>query len=177
MALGHSLGSESTPVVVSVWGDYQCPDSRTFVLGPERQLVETFVKNGQAWLVWYDFPFLGQESYWAAEAAEAAGDQGRYWDYHNLLYREQGGMNSGAFAPENLLRFAEAIGLDLDDFARDIQSGRPAERVAAQKRRGEEIGISSTPTVFVNDQQLPGIPTFDELSAAIQAALGGQAAA
>ena len=80
MAIGHSLGRESASVVVSVWGDYQCPYCRQFSLGPERQLREQFVENGTVRLVWYDFPFLGAESVWAAEAAEAAGAQEHYWD-------------------------------------------------------------------------------------------------
>jgi protein-disulfide isomerase len=166
--MGHSLGNESAPVVVSVWGDYQCPYCRQFALGPERQLRESFVKDGQVRYVWNDFPFLGPESYWAAEAADAAGQQDRFWQYHDKLYQEQGSENSGAFSAENLLRFAQQLGLDLNQFASDLQSGAPAREVAEDKQRGDEIGVNSTPTVYVNDQKLPGVPTWDDLAQVIQ---------
>lgn len=169
MAIGHSMGSESAPVVVSAWGDYQCPYCRQFAQGPEQQLRDSLVKNGQVRFVWYDFAFLGPESYWAAEAAEAAGDQDRYWEYHDKLYQEQGPENSGAYSAENLLRFAQDVGLDLNQFVNDLQTSQPAERVAAEKQRGEELGVNSTPTVFVNDRKLEGVPTFEEISRAIKA--------
>lgn len=128
---------------------------------------DTYVANGQVRYVWHDFAFLGPESVWAAEAAACAHDQGRFWDYHDKLFQEQGEENSGAFSPQNLERFAAELGLDTALFDRDLTSNRFLPFVEQERQAGDANGINSTPTIFVNGRKLQGVPSWEVLQQAI----------
>jgi Thioredoxin/Protein of unknown function with PCYCGC motif len=98
-------GAANAPLVIEEWADYQRPVCGSFArLQP--QLDQSVLADGKARLVFRNMAFLGQESVWAAEAAECAGDQGRYWDSHDVLFASQGGENIGAFRIERLKQFA-----------------------------------------------------------------------
>jgi protein-disulfide isomerase len=123
-------------------------------------------------VVWRDLAFLGQESVWAAEAASCAAEQDRFWPYHDKLFAEQAGRNRGAFSRENLKRFGQEIGLERQPFEACVEAGRYAGLVQAERQAGEAKGVSSTPTLFVGGSRLQGVPTFEQLSQAIEAAAG-----
>ena len=126
--------------------------------------------QGRATLTWRNMAFLGQESVWAAEAAECAGDQGRFWDYHDLLFQRQAGENSGAFSKDNLERFAAGLGLDGQAFNACLDSDRYLARVQAETQAGRDKGVTSTPTLFVNGTKQVGAPSFQQLRALVEAA-------
>ena len=90
---------------------------RDFALGPGRQIKNDYVDDGRVRFVYRHLAFLGQESVWAAEAAECAGDQGKFWEYHDLLYERWAGTNVGGYSYNNLLGFAQILELDTDGFA------------------------------------------------------------
>lgn len=139
-----------------------------FALGPGRQLEETEVAEGRVKLVWRNMAFLGQESVWAAEAAQCAAEQGQFWPYHDKLFMEQAGENQGAFSKENLKRFAREIGLQPAPFDACLDSDRYADSIRAERQAGQQKGVRSTPTLFINDQiKLEGVPTYDRLRQAI----------
>jgi protein-disulfide isomerase len=100
-SLDKSIGSADAPVVVVEYGDFQCPYCQQFATGTGRQIKQNFVDKGQVRFVFRHLAFIGAESLWAAEAAECANEQGRFWDYHDKLFEEQGGENVGAFSQEN----------------------------------------------------------------------------
>jgi protein-disulfide isomerase len=172
---GKVKGDAAAPVTIDEWADFQCPACRAFTLGPGRQLDETYIKDGTAKLVWHNMAFLGQESVWAAEAADCADEQGRFWDYHDKLYAEQAGENRGAFSKDNLKRFAADLGLDQPAFNACLDSDRYAAQVKAETEAGRQQGVRSTPTLFVNGQKIEGVPRFEQLSQVIaaQAAAAG----
>jgi protein-disulfide isomerase len=128
------------------------------------------IPEGQAKLVWHDMAFLGPESVQAAEAAKCATDQGRFWDYHDKLFAEQRAENSGAFSNDNLIRFATELGLDRDAFQTCLTSDKYRAEVLAERQAGMQQGVSSTPTLFVNGQKFEGVPSFDQLRRAVEAA-------
>ncbi len=128
------------------------------------------MKQGQAKVVYRHLAFLGPESTWAAEAVECAGDQGRFWEYHDKLFAEQAGRNQGVFSRENLKRFAVEIGLQPEPFSACVDSGRYTARVLAETEAGRQKGVRSVPTIFVNGSRLEGPPTYENLLAAIAAA-------
>lgn len=135
-----------------------------FALGPGRQLEETYIADGRVKLVWRDMAFLGQESIWAAEAARCAAEQGQFWAYHDKLFMEQAGENRGTFSKDNLKRFARELGLEPSSFGACLDSDRYAESILAERQAGQQKGVRSTPTLFINDQiKLEGAPTFDRL--------------
>jgi len=85
----------------------------------EPELKNEYIENGTLRLEWRDFPYLGQESVNAAVAARAAQEQGKFWEYHDILYQNQKGENSGAFSDENLIGFAREAGLDVESLVGD----------------------------------------------------------
>jgi protein-disulfide isomerase len=119
--------------------------------------------------VWHDLAFLGQESVWAAEAADCAAEQGQFWPYHDKLYAEQAGENRGVFSQNNLKRFAADLGLDQEAFNACVDADRYAGQVQAETEAGRRQGVRSTPTLFVNGEKLEGVPTFEQLSQLIAA--------
>ena len=177
LADGKALGSAGAPVTVEIWADFQCPVCGRLAREIEPRLVTEFVEKGIVRLVARDFPFLGSghspdESLAAATAARCATAQDRYWEYANFLYWNQQGENKGAFRQERLLAMADAVGLNRASFESCL--GDPAIRSGVQMElaEGAAKGINSTPTLYVNGQQKVGLPTYDELAAAITQAAG-----
>src|SRR5512146_2527590 len=108
----HSKGNPNAPVVVEEYSDFQCPACRLYQVRIQPDFEKAYVDTGKVRFASRDFAFLGPESYLAAEAAEAAAAQGKYWAYSSLLWQRQGAENSGAFNVNNLKQFASEVGLD-----------------------------------------------------------------
>ncbi len=125
---------------------------------------------GEVRFVYRHFAFLGEESVWAAEAAECAADQGKFWEYHDILYEKWAGTNVGAYAYNNLLGFADILELDSQQFADCMNERSHVERVRSDSRFAEANGITSTPTVFVNGERVRGAE-YGAFRNAIEAAL------
>jgi protein-disulfide isomerase len=131
----------------------------------EPELYEKYVKDGTLRLEWKDFPYQGRESVDAALAARAAQAQGKFWEYHDLIYANQSSGNSGGYTEESLTALAEEAGLDVDRFRKDLESARYEAVVQADFEEGQGLGISGTPTFFINGRVLVGlqpVSTFEE---------------
>jgi len=131
-------------------------------------LRETLVAAGKVKFVWHDFAFLGRESVWAAEAARCAAEQGKFWEYHDTLFAEQGAENSGTFEKHNLKRFAAELGLDTARFDACLDRDRELDAVRQGDEDAQRRGIQGTPTLFVDGGPLGGIPIFDQLRALVE---------
>lgn len=171
VSLDKSVGAPDAPVVVVEYADFQCPYCKQFADGPERQLQQTYVDSGQVRFVFRQMAFIGDESLWAAEASECANEQGRFWDYHDKLFAEQGAENSGVFNPDNLKRFAAELDLDTQQFNQCLDSGKYRSKVQQEVAEGQRLGVRSTPTLFVNGQLVKNGSDYQVLQAAIEAAL------
>jgi protein-disulfide isomerase len=166
-----ALGAADAPVLVIEYADYQCPYCKQFADGAEQQLREEYVAGGQVRFVIRNLAFIGDESVWAAEAAECAEDQDRFWDYHDKLYAEQRAENSGAFSQENLKQFAAELGLDTASFDSCLDSGKYRDQVRAERNEAQLRQIRSTPSLLVNGQLVENGANYAVLRAAIEAAL------
>lgn len=147
---GMSLGLASALVTIEVWADYQCPYCGLQAHGIEPSIVRDQVATGAARLVFRDFAFLGRESTDAAVAARCAGAQGRFWDYHDLLFASQQGENQGAFVRQNLLGLGRFAGLDEAAFGTCLDDPAIAKAVADETAAGRGHGIESTPTLRIS---------------------------
>lgn len=173
---GYSMGQPDAPVLIEVYADFQCPYCQRFALliGPE--VIDTWVRSGQARMVYHDFAFLGEESRWAAVAARLAAQQDRFWPYHDLLYTNLLGENVGSYTPDRLMLMARMAGLDMDAFVAGLQV--PAARelwavIEAEVREASNVrGVGATPTVFVDGTKV-ATPDAATIGAAVQAALAG----
>ena len=138
--------------------------------------MERYVENGTLRYEWRDFAYLGQESVNAALAARAAQEQGRFWEYHDVLYENQGSVNSGAFSDETLVGFAEKVELDTEQFEAALTSGRYESLVQSDLREAQNAGIQGTPSFTINGQRLVGpqpLEVFEQVIKAELAKAGG----
>lgn len=149
----HARGSASAPVTLEEFGDFQCPPCGALA-GPLLEIEKGY--GPKLRVIFRNFPFdIHEHAREAACAAEAAGAQGRFWQMHDLLYREQATWSKAADAREMFESYARLLGLDIERFKKDMDSGATQERVAADQKRGNDLGVKNTPTIFINNRQLP----------------------
>ncbi len=130
----------------------------------EPKLYEKYIEDGTLRIEWRDFPYLGGESVDAAVAARAAQAQGKFWEYHDLLYQNQ----SSGFSDENLRALAEKADLDVKRFERDYENGSLAELVQKDFKQGQRMGVNGTPTFLINDRVLVGLQPIGVFEKAIE---------
>ncbi len=136
----------------------------------EPKLVEKYVEDGTLRLEWRDFPYQGQESINAALAARAAQAQGRFWEYHDLLYHNQSSGNSGGYSTENLVELASEAGLEVGQFEEDLKSGTYEPVVEADFREAQQRGVSGTPTFVINGKVIAGLQPLEVFERTIERA-------
>jgi protein-disulfide isomerase len=166
----HIRGNPDAPVTLEEFGDFQCPPCGSFASFGEELLKEY---DSRLRLVFRNFPLpLHEHAREAALAAEAAGLQGHFWEMHDVLYREQANWSKAPNARELFESYAGTIGLNLDQFRRDMDGDKTSERVDADYARGQSLGIKITPTLYINNQPVePQDKNPSGVRAAINAAL------
>jgi protein-disulfide isomerase len=149
-----SRGFASAPIQLVEFSDFECPYCRQL----EPVLTRLRDKYGDRLrLVWKDFPLpIHSQARGAAEAARCAGDEGRFWEYHDLLF-----ANQQSLAPDDLKRHAATMKLDPGQFAACLERGRHRAEVAADLEEGTRQGLQATPTVFINGRAVIGAQPFD----------------
>ena len=137
-----------------------------------RRIEEQFIAAGKVRYTYHHFAFLGPESIRAAEASECAREQGRFWDYADTLFANQRGENQGAFADQYLKSFGDGLGLATLAFNACLDTRRYRAAVEGETLDGQQHGVQSTPTIFINGvRQEPA--SFEDYIKAIEAALAG----
>ena len=156
-AQGVELGPDNAPVKMLVFSDYQCPYCGTFAAQIEPALKSEFIDQGKLQLVYYDFPLGGshRHSFLAARAARCAGDQGKFWEYHNTLFGRQSEWSFSEAPPVGmLLDFADETGIDRGDLESCVKSDKYQDVVSASRQLGDQLGINATPTLLVNGKRV-----------------------
>ncbi len=168
----NQRGDPNAKVTVVEFADYQCPFCKRYhdTVGPD--FLKQYVDTGKVRFVYKHSAFLGQESVWAAQAAECAADQGKFWQYHDLLFSKQNGENVGTFTKDNLIAYAKEIGLDSAKFDPCLKNDETLSRVAADTQEGRTAGVSGTPTFFINGKPLVGAQPLSVFQSQIDAMLG-----
>ena len=136
----------------------------------EPKLYEKYVNDGTLRIEWKDFPYQGSESVEAALAARAAQAQGKFWEYHDLVYENQSSGNSGGYNDESLTALAGEAGLDTKRFEEDLKSARYDSVVQADFEEGQGLGISGTPTFYINGRVIVGLQPLETFEQAIEEA-------
>ncbi len=152
MAQGVHSGNPAAPVRIMEFVDYQCPNCRDFFQLAKPFIDMTYVEQGTVEFVLYDFPLYEghQNAFLAARAARCAGDQDRYWAFHDRLFQTQAQWSFRSDPAGDFIGIAQEIGLNRDAFASCLRSDRHAEVVMANRRLGEQLGVQGTPTVLVD---------------------------
>jgi protein-disulfide isomerase len=181
----NTLGEPNALVKVDIWEDYQCPACANFTTQVETLIIQNYVDTGKVFYTFHHFPFIDsqsvtKESNQAANASMCAGEQGRFWDYHDMLFANWNGENQGAFVDNRLIAFANSLNLNMSDFKACFTENRYSEQINQDFEAGKAKGVTSTPNIFVdgimvlNSQNSKYVPTYGDVAAAIEAALAGK---
>ncbi len=160
----HIRGADDAPVTLLEYGDFECP----YCGQAESVIRELLAEAGSdVRYVWRHLPLndVHPRAQMAAEAAEAAAAQGRFWDMYEVLL-----ANQDALAPKDLSRYAEELGLDVERFVRELQRRSHAARIAEDVATADESGVTGTPTFFINGRRHYGQYDIDALTEATRAA-------
>ncbi|PYL57393.1 MAG: hypothetical protein DMF30_06520 [Verrucomicrobia bacterium] len=149
----HIRGQPDAPVTLAEFGDFECPPCGK-LSEPINQLEHDY--HSRLRIIFRHFPFGShQHAQEAAFASEAAGLQGRFWEMHDLLYREQAAWSTAADARLLFNAYAGMLGLKLDRFKKDMESDEVKRRVTSDQQQGAALGVTVTPTIFINNRALP----------------------
>jgi formate-nitrite transporter family protein len=166
----HIRGDDGAPVTLVEFADFECPfcGETYLVLEEVRRRL-----GGDLRLVFRHFPIvqLHPHALEAAEAAEAAGAQEQLWPMHDMLFE-----NQDALEPDDILGYAEALGLDVPRFARELAGHDHRERVERDHRSGLQSGVKGTPSFFIDGERHDAPWDADTLTVALQAAIRAKAA-
>lgn len=165
------LGNKDAKAVIVEFADFQCPYCQEWNATVFPELKSKYIDTGKAKFVFMNFSFLGEESDKAAKASLCAFDQGKFWEYHDLLYEKQAGENSGIFVDANLKQFAKDLNLNTADFNSCYDTDKHKSDLAEQVSKAMQYGVQSTPTVFINGIKYQGIYSASDYGVVIDSEL------
>lgn len=168
---GRVLGDADAPVTVIEYADFQCPVCKRAETSVISKIEEEYVQHGKVKIEFRMLPFIGQESFDAAQAAEAAREQGKFWEYHDALFNAQGRENSGAFKYDKLVALAREVGLDVPKFEATLTANTYLAAIQKEADEAHDAGITSTPTFFIGDRKIVGAQPYGKFQEAIDAEL------
>ncbi|NIS83152.1 MAG: thioredoxin domain-containing protein [Anaerolineales bacterium] len=168
---GVVFGDPDAPVLIEDYSDFQCSFCRQFHETTLNQIVSTYVVNGQVQFAFRQYPFLGEESLMAANASLCAAEQNKFWEYADILFANQTGVNARVYTSRRLDAFAEAIGLEVNQFSACLKEKRYEAQVQSDYADGRANGVQSTPSFFINGEALVGAVEFPAFQNLIDAAL------
>lgn len=143
------MGDPGARITIVEFGDYQCTYCHAFHQNTKDQLIQDYVNTGKVNFVFRDFPLNGPASVLAAQAAYCAGDQNKYWQYHDELYNNWGGENTGWVNQKSLDQFANNVNLDLTEFDTCISDKKYEQKVMDNQQFGTKLGVNATPSFII----------------------------
>jgi protein-disulfide isomerase len=164
------LGSADAKVLIIEFGDYQCPSCRVFWKDVEPRLKKEYIDTGKVKLVFRDYPIvqIHPEALLASMAVDCAGEQNKYWEYHDKVFREQ--YNKGddlvRFKADDLKKWAKETKVDQAKFDQCLDSEKYKNEVLKDKADGDAVSVQGTPTFFINGRVIGGAqpyPAFKNL--------------
>ena len=159
------LGSREAKVIIVEFSDFECPACRA-AQPIVKQVVAEY--GDKILFVYRHFPIITAHQYAlkAAEASEAAGEQGKFWGYHDLLFANQENM-----ADEDLIRYAKKLNLDMKKFEEALNSGKFRDKVTDDMDDAGKFGVTATPTFFINGKKHQGVIQLEKFKSIIDAEL------
>ena len=166
------LGNPDAKITIVEFGDYQCTFCYKFHDETMKKIDQAYIKAENVNFVYRDFPLNGPQSILASEASYCAQKQNKFWEYHNTLYDNWGGENTGWITKNVLIGFANDIKLDLDSFSQCLENSEFKQKVLDNEQFAREIGIDATPSFLIfNDSELYriiGAQPFERFEQALQ---------
>lgn len=164
------LGKENAPVTVIEFSDFQCPFCRKFATDTVPQLKKEYIDTGKVKFVYRDFPLSFHPGATpAAQGAECAREQGKFWEMHDVIFAEQAKQGAGTieFTADDVKKWAGNVGLNTTKFNQCLDSGKYKEEVEKDFSDGSAAGVSGTPATFINGRLVVGAQPFSALKVII----------
>jgi len=170
LADGTSIGDPQAPVVIEEFSDFLCSHCGTFHRSTLEQIVEQYVATGQVYFLFNTFP-LRQDSIPPAHASMCASEQGKFWQYADILFANQASLSSTRYINRLLEAIAESANLDVDRFQTCMREDRYQDQIQEAYLNGVSYGIDTTPSFLINGNLFTGAKPFSDFQAVIEAAL------
>jgi protein-disulfide isomerase len=176
----NAAGDPNAPITITEFSDFQCPYCRLFYENTEAALMDRYVADGTVYFVYKSVgEFIGSESKAAAEAAYCAGDQGKFWEMHDIIFANQTGENVGAYSERRLEAMADELGLDRGEFDDCMSSGKYSDLADQDAKDATAAGIQATPSFVISyevngetkTRTIQGAQSIDAFAQEIEAAL------
>jgi protein-disulfide isomerase len=176
---GNSMGDPNAPVKMVIYADFQCPACGNWTKDNEPDFIAKYVATNKVYFTYTPFSFIddngpGTESKDAAAAAFCAMDQGKFWQFHDMLYANQTSENSGDFTASRLEAFAQSLGMNTSQFTTCFTSGKYKDQVLQDKAQGAALGVNSTPSFAIDGKLVVIQQSYTELYTALDAALAAK---
>lgn len=166
------LGNASAPVTLVEFGDFQCPFCKKFHEEARKEILDTYVETGKVKIVYRDFPLenIHPAARPAAEAAECADEQGKFWPYHDALYTRQDELAKGTM---DYVALAKELGMNRAAFEKCVKDRKYKDEVTKDYEDGVKAGVDGTPALFINGKKVTpaGAQPFSVFQAQIESAL------
>lgn len=152
LAQGITKGDPDAPITIVEFADYQCPSCGSFALSVKPLVELTYVQTGKAKFVFYDLPLVSihPHAFLAARAGRCANDQGKFWEYQDIIFRNQPRWAAKPQVQGDFIDYAVEAGADKGTFEACLKSDAHAEVVTANLRLSEALGVQATPTVMIS---------------------------
>jgi protein-disulfide isomerase len=174
---GHVIGSDSAPVEVVEFGDFECGACGSFATLTEPDVRARLVATGLVRFRYMDFPLGGHRYTWPAHmAAWCAGEQGKFWEMHDAIFQNQDRWTRPR--PERVLaELAQQVGVGMEQYDACMATGKYKAQIQANADEGARRGVGSTPTFFFGSKVVPGVVPYDEFKKYVDEMLAARAAA
>jgi protein-disulfide isomerase len=165
-------GDKNAKVKIVEYADLRCPFCEKFFTDTESQILSDYVTPGKANFTFVNYAFLGSASTVAANAAECANEQGKFWDFHDYLYKNQPSeTDTSLFTTDGMTQIAGQLGMDTNQFSSCLSSNKYNKQVSDDLAAGQKEGVSGTPTTFINGTPIVGAVPYAQIKTEIDKAL------
>lgn len=174
VAQGHFpiRGDKNAKVKIIEFADFRCPFCEQYFTQTESQIMKDYVNTGKANYAFRQYAFLGPASTVAANAAECANEQGKFWEFHEYLYKNQPPeTDTTMYTTEKLTQAAATLGINADQFSSCLSSNKYQSLVDTDLKEGQTAGVSGTPTIFINGTPIVGAQPYATIKQQIEAEL------
>lgn len=165
-------GNKDAKVALIEFADFRCPFCEKFFSETEQEIIKNYVDKGKVKIAFRHFAFLGPASVVASNAAECANDQGKFWEYHDYLFKNQPPeTDTSMYNTETLTKAATAMGMDGAKFRKCLDTQANNSKVMQDLDDGNKVGVAGTPAFFVNGKFISGAQPYSVFQQAIEDAL------
>ena len=169
------LGNKNAPIKIIEFADLRCPFCENFYKQTEPQIISDYVNTGKVAFYYRNYAFLGPASIVAANAAECANEQGKFWAFHNYMYDNQPSeTDTSMYNTTSLTNIAGQLGMNTTQFQSCLSANKYQKNVDGDLADGQKAGVNGTPTVFINGVPVVGAQPYSAFQTAIDQALAGK---